>query len=69
MVDCLGPRVHEQFAKLHCNFSKYDLSREKTLKTEWAIKCLLFYSSTIIDNMSEESTQRNVGFHMLTDYI
>ncbi len=51
-----GLRVHEHLAKLKGSFSKYDLSPEDTLKIERVLNCLLFYSSTIIDNTQEESS-------------
>ncbi len=53
IVDGFGPRVHEHLAKLQDNLFKYDLSPEETLKTERALNCLLFYSSTIIDKVQQ----------------
>ncbi len=55
MVDGFGPRETEHLAKLQDNLSKYDLSPEETLKTERALNCLLFHSSTIVDNVQEDS--------------
>ncbi len=56
-----GGRIWSQCARKSCIFARQSFQvrfkPRETLKTETALDCLLFYSSTIIENVQEDSAQ------------